>query len=449
MFARSNESSVDSSAVTEVPLTLLGCGTVGGGVLDLLRDRGDDFAATTGHRPTVRHVLVRDLERHRSSRSDISYTDDANVALGDADSRIVVELIGGIEPARSLILKALGDAKHVVTANKALLAAHGPELFAAARANGVSLAFEASCGGGIPIVGALTGGLLANRIDALVGILNGTSNVILSAMSDRGETYDSALAAAQEQGFAEADPTLDVSGRDAAQKLAILAGLAMGARLNENDVHVEGIAGIDPVDIDYARDLGYAVKLLATARREEAKVALSVFPGLLAAGDPMADVDGPFNAVSAYGHATGHAMLVGRGAGKLPTASAVVADVLQVALGAYPLLFSRLRRFPDAVDRGAIMPFEQTRHRYYLRLTVTDRPGVFAEVTRCLGDAGISLSAVLQREAHGEHVPIVVTTHEAIEGDVQEAVGRINALSASQAPAVVLRIVDMPRETFA
>lgn len=418
-------------------------------MLDLLRGREDDYKSAMGLRPVVKHVLVRDLERHRAQRPGVSFTEDPGTAIDDDDCRIVIELVGGIEPARTLILRSFDAGRHVVTANKALLAAHGPELFAAARANGVSLAFEASCGGGIPIVGALTGGLLANRIDALVGILNGTSNVILTAMSREGASFESALAAAQAQGFAEANPTLDVSGRDAAQKLAILAGIAMGVHLREEDVHVEGIAGIEPSDIAFARDLGYAVKLLATARWENGQVSLSVFPGLLSAQEPMADVSGPFNAISAWGDSLGHAMLVGRGAGKLPTASAVVADVLQVALGTYPLLFSRLRRFPDVTARGTVLPFEQTRHRYYLRLTVEDRPGVFAEVTRCLGDAGISLSAVLQREGHGEHVPIVVTTHHAVEGHLQEAIRRIDALPASGAPAVVLRIIDMPREAIA
>ena len=282
-----------------------------------------------------------------------------------------------------------------------------------------------------------------------MGILNGTSNGILTAMSDRGETYDAALKDAQDQGFAEADPTLDVSGRDAAQKLAILAGLAMNRRVDDATVHVEGIAGIDPADIAHARDLGYVVKLLATARQDEAgRLSLSVFPGLLTGGEAMADVKGPFNAVSVYGHALGHAMFVARGAGQMPTASAVVADLLQVGLGTYPRAFARLQNFPDTAPPAEVVDFADTTHRYYLRLAARDEAGVLADVTRCLGDAGISLSAVLQREREGDDgfVPVVVTTHHAREGSMRDALAAIDALPGVRPATVMLRIVDLPRE---
>ena len=428
-------------------IALLGHGTVGRGVVRLLSEMADAFRQRAGITFDVRHVVVRDASRHTG---ELPFTVDAESAIADPEIGIVVELIGGTTRARELVLQALKCGKHVVTANKALIAAHGPELFATARKNGVSLALEASCGGGIPIIGALTGGLLANRVEALVGILNGTSNVILTAMSEAGESYEAALRQAQEQGFAEADPTLDVSGRDAAQKLAILAGLAMGVRLDESAVYVEGIDTIDPLDIAFARDLGYVVKLLATARRQsDGRIGLSVYPGLLPAGDPMADVKGPFNAVSAYGHALGHATFVGRGAGKMPTASAVVADLVQVALGTYPLAFSKLRLFPDTATPAEVLPFEETSHRYYLRLTARDVPGVLAGVTRCLGDAGISVSAILQREGgSGDHVPVVVTTHLTRESAVRTAVSAIARLGGIGADPIVLRIADMPQETI-
>ena len=427
-----------------IRLTLLGHGTVGRGVVALLRERGDELLRRTGLKLEVRHVVVRDADKHRDA--ELPITTDAGAAVTDPDVDVVVELIGGTGVAREWTLTAFENKKHVVTANKALVAAHGPELFAAARRHGVSLAFEASCGGGIPIVGSLLTGLLANRVDALTGILNGTSNAILTAMSDRGETYDAALSQAQRDGFAEADPTMDVSGRDAAQKLAILTGLAMGVRLDESAVHVEGIAGLDAADIAHARELGYVVKLLATSRRDEGgRLSLSVFPGLIAAGSPMADVGGPFNAVGVYGHALGHAMFVGRGAGAMPTASAVVADVLAVGLGTYPKLFAQLDLAPETVPD--LTPFGETRHRYYLRLTAHDAAGVLAEVTRCLGEAGISLSAVSQREGGtGDYVPVVITTHLARESDMAAALAKIDALKGVRPPTVRLRIADLPRE---
>ena len=435
-----------------VGVALLGHGTVGRGVVTLLAEGADDLCRRTGLGFDLRHVVVRDLDRHREQNGQLPLTGDAGAAVTDSGVDVVVELIGGTGEARQWTLTAFENRKHVVTANKALVAAHGPELFAAARRHGVCYAFEASCGGGLPIVGALAGGLLANRVDALVGILNGTTNGILTAMSDRGESYDAALKEAQDQGFAEADPTLDVSGRDAAQKLAILAGLAMNRRVDDAQVHVEGIDAINPLDIAHARDLGYVVKLLATARRDEAgRLELSVFPGLLAAGEAMSDVKGPFNAVSVYGHALGHAMFVARGAGQMPTASAVVADLIQVGLGTYPRLFERLRIFPDTAPPAEVVAFGQTRHRYYLRLAARDVPGVLADVTRALGDAGISLSAVQQRErVVGDEgfVPVLITTHLAREDDLRRALAEIDALPGVRPPGVVLRIVDLPREAL-
>ncbi len=399
-------------------------------------------------------VAVRDPARHRDVAAGLPLTTDADAAAAHPEAAVVLELMGGVDRPRELVLKALAAGKHVVTANKALVAAHGAELVAAARANGVSLAFEASCGGGIPIVGALVGGLLANRCQALVGILNGTSNFILTRMTDAGDSYAAALGEAQRLGYAEADPTLDVNGRDVAQKLAILAGLAFGERIDPRAIHVEGIADLDAADIAYAGELGYVVKLLAIAQRDEedGRLSLSVFPGLIAARSPLADVKGPFNAVTVFGDALGEATFVGRGAGQTPTASAVVADLISVVGGGYPAMFGQLRTLPDLARSADVIDFEQARHRYYLRLIAQDVPGVLADVTRCLGNVGISLTAVLQREVPtGDRgrVPVVVTTHVAREGSVRRAVAQIAALPSILEPPVVLRIANLPTEALA
>ena len=431
-------------------ISILGCGVVGGGALAILAGQADAIRRRTGAAFDVRHVACRDLDKHRGALPDAPLTTDAEAAVDDPAVKIVVELIGGTGRAHELIRRALTQGKAVVTANKSLLAARGPELFALARAHGTSIAFEASCGGGIPIVDALTKGLLANRINALSGILNGTCNVILTRMGANGWSYAQALKEAQDAGFAEADPTLDVSGRDAAQKLAILASLAFGARVGEREVYVEGVDAIQPMDVAFAKELGYVVKLLAVAERVGGGEVLSlrVHPALVHESDVLADVAGPFNAVSVYGDALGHAVFYGRGAGRLPTASAVVADLISVATGTWPATFAALRTFPDQTEPAEVQPFGDLEGRYYLRLAARDLPGVMADVTAALGDAGISLSGIHQREAEAgeELVPIVITTHRAREASVQAALKRINELETVGPPTVCLRIVDAPAE---
>ncbi len=338
-----------------------------------------------------------------------------------------------------------------MTANKSLLAARGPELFQLARKHNACIAFEASCGGGIPIINALTHGLVANRVDALVGIVNGTCNFILTQMTRNGWSYDQSLKEAQKLGFAEADPTLDVSGRDAAQKLTVLAGLAFNARVEELDIHIEGIDKLQDQDIKFARELGYVIKLLAIAERISdggaAKLALRVHPTLVHQHDVLADVSGSFNAVSVYGHAVGHTLFYGRGAGAMPTASAVVSDIINVALGTTPLAFKQLNVFPDSVSRATVLPITELTSRYYLRLMARDEPGVLAQVTKILGQQKISLSAIMQHEvSHGQFVPIVITTHMAKEGAIQQALKELNALPAISGPTVCLRIIDQPKE---
>ena len=436
--------------MTESPIgvCLLGHGIVGGGVVRILNEQRELLRQRTGLRFDVRHVVVRDLKKHAEAARDLPLTADAAQAIDDPNVRIVVETMGGTTDAAAYIERALKLGKCVVTANKSLLAARGHELFALARRHDACVAFEASCGGGIPIIDALSRGLIANRIDALVGILNGTCNVILTKMTKEGWTYPQALAEAQRLGFAEADPTLDVSGRDTAQKLAILAGLAFNVRAAEADIHIEGIDTLQPADIAFAHELGYVIKLLAIAERMPGdRLALRVHPTLVHEDDVLAEVSGGFNAISVYGHALGHSLFYGRGAGQMPTASAVVADMVGVALGTTPLLFKKLRIYPDSTPAAAVQPFEQTQSRYYLRLTVKDEPGVMGQVTQILGRHGISLSAVLQRETdESQLVPVVVTTHKASEGAIRDSLRSLDALPTVVPATACLRIVDQPKE---
>ena len=424
---------------------MLGCGVVGGGVARILHEQRDLIAHRTGLTFELRHIVVREAGKSRPV-SHAPIHGDAARAIDDPQTDIVVELIGGIEPPLSHIRRALQLGKPVVTANKSVLAARGPELFALAHKHKTCIAFEASCAGGIPIINALMHGLIANRIDALVGIVNGTCNFILTRMSRNALSYAQALAEAQKAGFAESDPTMDVSGRDAAQKLAILAGLAFNVRAAETDITTEGIDKLQETDIKFAGELGYVVKLLAIAQRHGERISLRVHPALVHRGDMLADVGGSFNAVSLYGHALGHALFYGRGAGQMPTASAVVADLVNVGLGVTPLAFRQLSIFADQVPPAPLLPTEELNSRHYLRLTARDEPGVLAQVTRILGDKGISLSAILQHETDGQNVPVVITTHLAREGSIRAAVAEIDKLPAIAPPTTCLRIVDLPQE---
>ncbi len=430
-----------------IGIALLGCGVVGGGVASILLDQQEMLRQRTGLTFELRHVVVRDGKK-ADRRAGLPIGADANAAIADPGVQIVVELIGGTSTAGEYVRAALQAGKPVVTANKALLAAAGAELFKLARSHNSCIAFEASCGGGIPIINALTHGLVANRIDALVGIVNGTCNFILTQMTKNGWTYAQALAEAQKLGYAEADPTFDVNGRDAAQKLCVLAGLAFNVSIGESDIHIEGIDRLQDQDIKLARELGYVIKLLAIAERVNGeKIALRVHPTLVHQHDVLADVSGSFNAVSVYGHAVGHALFYGRGAGRMPTASAVVADIVNVALGVTPLAFKQLNVYPDATRRANVLPIAELSSRYYLRLMARDEPGVLAQVTNILGRQKISLSAIMQHEVNrGKFVPVVITTHLAREGSVQMALKEIDGLPGIEGPAMCLRIVDAPKE---
>lgn len=432
---------------SSVGIAIVGCGTVGGGVAKLLTRDAELLAGRIRPGLELRHVVDVKFDHARRLGLDKRlFRRDLASALADPEVAVIVELVGGTTFARRVVEQSLNAGKHVVTANKALMAEAGPDLLALARKLGRTISFEASCGGGIPIIRALYDGLIANRIEALYGIVNGTCNYILSSMTDQGKTYAAALAEAQAAGLAEADPTLDVAGFDSAHKLTILAGLAFGARIDLKDIFVEGIDGLDLRDIVYGQELGYKVKLLAIAQRQSHGISLRVRPAFISREHPLAWVSGPFNAISVYGHATGHTMYYGRGAGAMPTASAVVADIAAVATGAAAVHMEQLKIWPDHAPRIRQLPVQDVQSRYYLRLTVPDRSGVFGKLATVLGSHQISISSILQHEPHtdkeGTAVPVIITTHRAVEGNLRGALKELDRLRLTKARSVCIGIVD-------
>ena len=414
---------------------LLGLGTVGTGVLEVLEQNRAKIERRAGGPLRVARALVRDPARH--SGKPVELTTRAADVLEDPDIQIVVEVMGGLEPARSYMLEALGRGKAVVTANKEAVAEAGSELFAAAERGRSDLFFEASVAGGIPIIHALKESLAANRITEVLGIVNGTTNYILSQMSLKGREFTEALAEAQAKGYAEADPTADVEGHDAARKLAILASIAFEARVKPEHVPTQGIAGITQRDIRYARELGYAVKLLALAREEEGELEAGVYPALLPSEHPLSAVHDAFNAIFLRGDACGEAMFYGRGAGAHPTASAVLGDVVDAA--------RHLRMGGRAVACTCYHPLRRkargtTPRRHYLRLILEDRPGVLAQVARAFGDQGVSLTTVLQKAMVGELAEVVFLTHLASDVRIEAALGALSRLAAVGAVGNWLRI---------
>jgi homoserine dehydrogenase len=442
-----------TSSSSRLGVAIVGCGTVGGGVATILTRDQEILRSRMTVETELRHIVDVNFENAQRLRLDQGlYRTNLQDALDDPDVHVVAELVGGTTFAKDVITKAICAGKHVVTANKALLAQHGVELWALAREHGVCIGFEASCAGGIPIVSALTQGLIANRIDAMYGIVNGTCNYVLTSMTQRGQSYQQALSDAQRSGLAEADPTLDVAGIDSAHKLAILASLAFGEQVNFEQIPVTGIDQLELFDVSFGMELGYVVKLLAIAQRQPEGLSLRVRPAFIHRDHPLAWVSGPFNAVSVYGHATGHTMYYGRGAGGMPTASAVVADIASIATGTLPRLFETLKIWPDLGKPANQLPVEAVRSRYYIRLRAEDRPGVMARLATILGEHDISISSVLQHEpptgSAGYGIPVVVTTYGAIEGDVRKAVADIDAMDCVKARTVCIGIVDEHPERF-
>jgi homoserine dehydrogenase len=421
-------------------VALAGLGTVGAGVLNLLRQNADLVAARAGRPIAVTAVSARDRTRDRGiSLGGLRWFDDPVALARDPAVDVVVEVIGGSEGvARDVVEAALAAHKPVVTANKALLAVHGASLAEAAEAAGVALAFESAVAGGIPIIKALREGLAGNRIFRVAGILNGTCNYILTVMRERGREFAEVLGEAQKLGYAEADPSFDVDGIDAAHKLAILAALAFGRPVAFDAVHVEGIRHVSALDIAFAGELGYRIKLLGLARQTEAGIETRVHPCMVPQASPLARVDGVFNAVVAEGDFVGRVMLEGRGAGAGPTASAVAADLIDVARGRVTPMWGAQS---GALSHAPSVPMAAHVGAYYLRLMVVDRPGVIADVTAALRDAGISLESMLQRgRSPGEAVPVVLVTHETREAAMRDALARIAAMDAVLEEPTLIRI---------
>jgi homoserine dehydrogenase len=417
-----------------------GLGTVGLGVLRLLRENADLVAARAGRPVTVMAVSARDRGRDRGENfAALRWYDDPVALASDPGLDVVVEVIGGSEdPARSLVLSALKQGRSVVTANKALVARHGAELAEASETGGAALAFEAAVAGGIPVIKALREGLAGNRIRRIAGILNGTCNFIFTSMRERGREFAEVLAEAQRLGYAEADPSFDIDGIDAAHKLAILAALAFGRAVRFEDVHVEGIRNISALDFAFARELGYRIKLLGIARRTEAGIESRVHPCMVPEGSPLARVDGVYNAVVAEGDFAGRLMLEGRGAGAGPTASAIVADLIDLARGRTAPVWGVEA---SALAETKSVPMSAYVGAYYLRLMVVDRPGVIADVTCALRDSGVSLESMLQHgRSPGEAVPIVLVTHETRESQMLAALDRIERLETVLERPSLIRI---------
>ncbi len=421
-------------------IAVAGLGTVGGGTVKLLRHNAELLVRRCGRSLALTAVAEPDAERGRDLPLDgVARYDDAATMLAAAEIDVVVELIGGSEgPARDLCQAAIAGGRHVVTANKALLAHHGTELALAAEAAGVRLAYEGAVAGGIPIVKSLREGLAANRIERVYGILNGTCNYILSAMGESGREFSEVLAEAQSLGFAEADPGLDVDGIDTAHKLAILTSLAFGCRIDFEAIHVEGIRHVSPLDIQFAEELGYRIKLLGIAHLADHGVEQRVHPCMVPLAEPIAHIDGVFNAVVADGDFVDTTMYEGRGAGERPTASAVVADLVDIARGCSTPTFA----VPAAdLQRLPTVPMERHRGAYYIRLMVVDRPGVFADVAASLRDNAVSMEQVLQRGRDpGEPVPVVLTTHETEEAGMIRTLNEIASLEAVVEPPRMIRI---------
>ena len=428
---------------------LLGIGTVGGGTFSVLQRNAEEITRRAGRPILITVVADKNVELAKKvTAGACRVTDDAFAVVADPEVDIVVELIGGCGVARELTFKAIENGKHVVTANKALLALHGNEIFAAAQKKGVMVAFEAAVAGGIPIIKALREGLTANRIEWIAGIINGTTNFILSEMRDKGLSFEAVLKEAQRLGYAEADPTFDIEGVDAAHKLTIMSAIAFGIPMQFDKAHVEGISRLQAEDIRYAEQLGYRIKLLGLTRRKPNGVELRVHPTLIPAKRLIANVEGAMNAVLVKGDAVGATLYYGKGAGAEPTASAVIADLVDVTRMHTADPEHRVPHLafqPDAVKPIPVLAMGEVETSYYFRMRVEDRPGVLADITRILADAHISIDAMIQREpAEGEdQTDIIMLTHQTLEKNADAAIARIEALPVVKGKVVRLRLEEL------
>jgi homoserine dehydrogenase len=421
---------------------IIGFGIVGSGTARVLLENKDIIQRRVGFEINLKRIADLDITTDRGIKvPDGVLTTDVNMLFNDPEIQIVVELIGGIRPAKDFILKAIQNGKHVVTANKALLATEGTDIFQAAKKNGVEVGFEASVAGAIPIIKVMKEGLIANRIKAIYGIINGTSNYILTKMTDEDVEFADALKEAQKLGYAEADPTFDIEGIDTAHKLTILATLAYGIPLSYPAVHIEGISKISAQDIAFATELGYKVKLLAITKETNGEIELRVHPTMLPKEYLIAKVDGPFNAIYVEGDATGSTMYYGRGAGSVPTGSAVVSDIVDIARNIQKNSIGRVPTIPDISGEARIKKIDDVSSKYYFRFSALDKPGVLSKISGILGAHNISIASVIQKGRRiGEAVPLVVLTHEAKEKDVRQAISEIDTLQVVMGNTVMIRV---------
>jgi homoserine dehydrogenase len=444
-FPKDTENSLEHYFMEPIQVGLLGIGTVGSGTFEVLARNQEEIRRRAGC--GIEITMVADLDVARAKAlvgENVQVVGDAREVIANPEIDIVVELIGGYGIARTLVMEAIAAGKHVVTANKALLAVHGSEIFAAAREKGVMVAFEAAVAGGIPIIKALREGLTANRIEWIAGIINGTTNFILSEMRDKGLDFAEALADAQRLGYAEADPTFDIEGVDAAHKATLMSAIAFGIPVQFSKVHIEGITGLQALDIRYAEQLGYRIKLLGITRRRPTGIEIRVHPTLVPAKRLIANVEGAMNAVMVQADAVGTTLYYGKGAGSEPTASAVIADLVDIArlnTAAPGHRVPHLAFQPDELHATPVLPISEVVTAFYLRLRVADQKGVLAAITRTLADGDISIDAVLQREsAEGEsQTDLIILTHETVEGRMREALVSMQTLPTVLDPIVCLR----------
>ena len=431
-------------------VAIVGCGIVGTGVAKILLEQKESIAKRTGINFELTDVIDKDLTRERPvTFPDGVLHDNLDRVLNNDEIDTVVVVVGGTTIEADIQMKVLASGKNVVTANKALLAERGKEIFQTARDNGKCVAFEASCGGGIPLVTSINTGLAANNIYAIYGILNGTCNYILSSMTEQSKSYAIALKEAQDAGFAEADPTLDVNGADSAHKIAILASLAFGCDVDYFSINFSGIDSVDLIDINYGQKMGYIMKLLAIAQNTENGVAVQVKMAFISEDEPLARVSGPFNAVSIFGDAVGHTLYLGRGAGMMPTASAIVADVIEVARGNSANIFNTTAGLGKPAEPAKLCPSDQLESRFYLRINAADKSGVFASIGNILGSHDISIMSCLQQEAHEEitdYVPVIIMTHLAAQGNMDKALEELAALPTIKDKPVCIPVVTPPSD---
>ncbi len=423
----------------KVRIALLGLGNVGKGVWNILQRNGEEIAQRSGYDIEIAKILVRDVNKDRGVKVPKELlTTDADSIINDESIEIIVEVMGGIEPAMDYILRAVRNKKNVVTANKMLIATHGREIFREVEANGVSINFEASVAGGIPVINGINENLAANKIEGIKGIINGTTNYILTKMTQEGMAFEDALGEAQEKGYAEADPTSDVEGYDPAYKLAILASLAFETEVDIKDVYSEGITKIKPIDISYAKQMGYVIKLLAIANDKNGKIELRVHPAMIPAIHPLANVNDAFNAVFIKGNAVGELMLYGKGAGELPTGSAVVGDIISVLRSEREGTNINLSHYTEK----KVKSINEIEAEYFIRMTLIDKPGMLGKIATKLGENNVSILSFIQEPVKGEFATVVFVTHKNLEGNVRKALKEIQEMDMINKVENVIRIEE-------